>query len=162
VLPEGTCSTPACRCSTCWAGSADTVPAPALLTALNTPRPRPSAHRDGAPYREAVERYVRSLLWDNYRGLTTGMLHRVLRGDETYLSARTGRRRPLWPGLLYHRLRGVDPGITIVHVHEAIARLAARNEVVTADDRVWRLRRHVERDAVRAARAVAAAQVVAR
>jgi hypothetical protein len=84
------------------------------------------------------------------------MLYRVLRGDETYLSNRVGRRRLLWPRLLYHRLRGVDPGIKLSHVEDALTRLEGKNEVIrTADGRVWRLRRHVERDRVKAARAAA-------
>jgi RecQ family ATP-dependent DNA helicase len=147
-LPDGVCSTAACRCSTCWATSTEPAATPALLAALNTPRPRPAARRDAAPYRDAVERYVRSLLWDNYRGLTVPMIHRVLHGDETYLSAQTGRRRPLWPRLLYHRLRGVDPGIQISHVQDAVTALAAAGEV-TGDGRIWRLRRHADRDAAR-------------
>ncbi|MEU4161695.1 DEAD/DEAH box helicase [Actinoplanes sp. NPDC026670] len=150
VLSDGICSTPACRCSTCWHTSTDSHPTPALLDALNTPRPRPVARRDAAPYRDAVARYVRSLLWDNYRGLTAGMIHRVLRGDETYLSAQTGRRRPLWPRLLYHRLRGVDPGIPLGHVQAAITDLTAAGEIV-GDGRVWRLRLHADRDPARRA-----------
>ncbi|MEH1098392.1 DEAD/DEAH box helicase [Micromonospora sp. CPCC 205561] len=148
VLPDGVCSTAACRCSTCWSTSDDPAPIPALLDALNTPRPRPAARRDAAPYREAVQRYVRSLLWDNYRGLTVGMIHRVLHGDETYLAA-DGRRRPLWPRLLYHRLRGVDPGIQASHVQEAVTDLVGCGEIA-GDGRVWRLRRYTERDAARA------------
>jgi hypothetical protein len=152
LLPEGTCGTSACRCSACWATAGDLEPLPALLDALNTPRPRPSAHRDGAPYRAAVERYVRALLWDNYRGLTVGMLHRVLRGDDAFLSSRSGRLRPLWPQLLYHRLRGVDPGIKVGHVEDALVRLGSAGEVTLADgERVWRLRRHVDRDRARIA-----------
>jgi Rad3-related DNA helicase len=152
VLPDGVCSTAVCRCSSCWAHSTDTAVSPALLTALYTPRPRPSARRDGAPYQQAAERYVRSLLWDNYRGLTAGMIHRVLRGDETFLSTATGRRRPLWPNLLYHRLRGVDPGIRPQHVADALARLADTGEVQCTET-IWRLRRHIERDAARAVQA---------
>ena len=148
VLPDGVCSTAGCRCSTCWSTNDDPTPLPALLNALNTPRPRPAARRNAAPYREAVQRYVRSLLWDNYRGLTVGMIHRVLHGDETYLAA-DGRRRPLWPRLLYHRLRGVDPGIQASHVQEAVTDLVGRGEIA-GDGRVWRLRRYVERDAARA------------
>lgn len=157
VLPAGVCATADCRCSSCWAASTDPVPIPPLLAALNTPRPRPSTHRDGAPYRAAVDRYVRALLWDNYRGLTVPMMHRVLHGDETYLSARTGRRHPLWPSLLYHRLRGVDPGIQVVHVQAAVDRLADAGDIV-GTGRVWRLRRHVARDQARAARTAAAAR----
>jgi hypothetical protein len=149
-LPEGTCSTAACRCSSCWSTTDDTELEPALLSALNTPRPRPSANRDGAPYQAAVERYVRALLWDNYRGLTAGMLHRVLRGDEAYMSGKLGRLRPLWPQLLYHRLRGVDPGIKLIHVEDALARLSSTGEVtLTSGERVWRLQRHVDRERVR-------------
>jgi Rad3-related DNA helicase len=158
-LPEGTCSTSACRCSNCWANAEDLAPRPALLDALNTPRPRPSANRDGALYQAAVERYVRALLWDNYRGLTVGMLHRVLRGDDAYLSSRSGRLRPLWPQLLYHRLRGVDPGIRIGHVQDALVRLSGAGEVTLTDgERVWRLRRHVDRDRTRAGTGTAAVQ----
>ncbi|MEU5907046.1 DEAD/DEAH box helicase [Micromonospora sp. NPDC047467] len=150
-VPDGTCSTAACRCSTCWSTSSDTTSTPALLNALNTPRPRPSADRDGAPYQAAVDRYVRALLWDNYRGLTAGMLHRVLRGDDSYLSSLSGRLRPLWPQLLYHRLRGVDPGIKLTHVNDALIRLGNAGEAVLTDlGRVWRLRRHVDHDKSRA------------
>ncbi|GAB3939312.1 hypothetical protein GCM10027614_21250 [Micromonospora vulcania] len=150
-VPDGTCSTAACRCSTCWSTSSDTTSTPALLNALNTPQPRPSADRDGAPYQAAVDRYVRALLWDNYRGLTAGMLHRVLRGDDSYLSSRSGRLRPLWPQLLYHRLRGVDPGIKLIHVNDALIRLDNAGEAVLTDlGRVWRLRRHVDHDKSRA------------
>lgn len=149
-MPDGVCSTAVCRCSGCWSTSTDRSAVPALLDGLNTPRPRPAARRDAAPYRDAVQRYVRSLLWDNYRGLTVGMIHRVRHGDETYLSTQTGRRRPLWPRLLYPRLRGVDPGIQIGHVQAAVTELADRGEVV-AEGRVWRLRRHAERDIARLA-----------
>ncbi|REH30666.1 ATP-dependent DNA helicase RecQ [Kutzneria buriramensis] len=148
--PKGTCSTAGCRCSSCWSTVDDTAPQPALLRALNTPRPRPSANRDSIVYQAAVERYVRALLWDNYRGLTAGMLHRVLRGDEAFLSGKLGRLRPLWPQLLYHRLRGVDPGIKLRHVEDALARLGSAGEVTLADgERVWRLQRHVDRDRAR-------------
>ncbi|WP_233258189.1 DEAD/DEAH box helicase [Micromonospora sp. S4605] len=151
-VPDGTCSTAACRCSTCWSSSADTTPTPVLLNALNTPRPRPAADRDGAPYQAAVDRYLRALLWDNFHGLTAGMLHRVLRGDEAYRDSRSGRLRPLWPQLLYHRLRGVDPGMKLTHVTDALARLEAAGEAALTDGgRVWRLRRHVDRDNARAA-----------
>ncbi|MFJ6200176.1 DEAD/DEAH box helicase [Micromonospora sp. NPDC092111] len=145
TLPDGACSTTACRCSSCWSTSSGRSPLPPLLTALNTPRPKPETRRDAAPYQAAIQRYVRSLLWDNYRGLTAGMIHRVLHGDETYQAA-DGRRRPLWPKLLYHRLRGVDPGIKITHVQEAVTVLTTSGEIV-GDGRVWRLRRYAEREA---------------
>jgi RecQ family ATP-dependent DNA helicase len=150
ALADGVCSTPSCRCSTCWSKSSDGLREPALLTALNTPHPRPAARRDSSPYRQAVQRYVRSLLWDNYRGLTVGMIHRVLHGDETYLAG-DGRRRPLWPKLLYHRLRGVDPGIQASHVQDAVTALAERGDI-TGDGRMWRLRRYADRDGARAAK----------
>lgn len=93
------------------------------------------------PYQTAMDQYVRALLWDNYRGLTAGMIHRVLRGDETYVSHKDGRRRLLWPGLLYHRLRGIDPGVRLEHVAAALTRLADRG-VIDSDSvgRIWRLR----------------------
>lgn len=153
ALPEGTCSTAPCRCSSCWSSLEGSEPEPALLTALKTPHPRPSTNRDSGPYHAAVDRYVRALLWDNYRGLTAGMLHRVLRGDEAFLSSKSGRLRPLWPQLLYHRLRGVDPGIKLCHIEDALIRLSKAGEVTLSDgERVWRLQRHVDREHARDAR----------
>jgi hypothetical protein len=135
------CTTAQCRCSTCWAAADDLTPTPPLLAALNTPRPRPSILRDAAPYQTAMDQYVRALLWDNYRGLTAGMIHRILRGDETYVSQKDGRRRLLWPGLLYHRLRGVDPGARLDHVTAALTRLADRGAIESdSAGRIWRLR----------------------
>lgn len=140
------CATPATRCSACWATDVSAETTPRLLRALNTPRPRPVVHRDSEPYRRAADQWVYALLWDNYRGLAPAMIRRVLRGEETYLSRRDGVRRPLWPRLLYHRLRGVDPGIRFTDVTAALQRLNADGHVLpTEDGALWRLRRYAER-----------------
>ncbi|MFB7499702.1 DEAD/DEAH box helicase [Streptomyces sp. NPDC056161] len=140
------CATPATRCSACWATDVSAETTPRLLRALNTPRPRPAVHRDSEPYRRAADQWIYALLWDNYRGLAPAMIRRVLRGEETYLSRREGVRRPLWPRLLYHRLRGVDPGIRSTDVTAALQRLNATGHVLpTGDGALWRLRRYAER-----------------
>ncbi|MFE7129269.1 DEAD/DEAH box helicase [Streptomyces sp. NPDC057638] len=140
------CATPATRCSTCWATDVSAGTSPRLLRALNTPRPRPTVHRDSEPYCRAVDQWVYALLWDNYRGLAPTMIRRVLRGEETYVSRRDGVRRPLWPRLLYHRLRGVDPGIRSADVTSALERLNADGQALSAEGGVlWRLRRYAER-----------------
>ncbi|MEX2971747.1 DEAD/DEAH box helicase [Streptomyces sp. C184] len=140
------CATPATRCSACWDTHMSAETTPRLLRALNTPRPRPAVHRDSEPYRRATDQWVYALLWDNYRGLAPTMIRRVLRGEETYLSRRDGVRRPLWPRLLYHRLRGVDPGIRSTDVTAALQRLHGTGQVLpTEDGALWRLRRYAER-----------------
>ncbi|WP_265292334.1 DEAD/DEAH box helicase [Streptomyces sp. SHP 1-2] len=142
---EHVCATPATRCSTCWATDVSAETSPRLLRALNTPRPRPTVHRDSELYRRAVDQWVYALLWDNYRGLAPTMICKVLRGEETYLSRRDGIRRPLWPRLLYHRLRGVDPGIRSTDVTAALRRLDADGRALSTEDGIlWRLRRYVE------------------
>ncbi|MFE2688966.1 DEAD/DEAH box helicase [Streptomyces mirabilis] len=139
------CETSATRCSACWGRTAAAEATPQLLRALNTPRPRPTVQRDSGPYQRAVDQWVHALLWDNYRGLVPAMIRRVLRGEETYLSRRDGVRRQLWPRLLYHRLRGVDPGIRSSDVAAALERLAADGQILaTKDGTVWRLRRYAE------------------
>lgn len=143
---EHVCATSATRCSACWGTTTSAEATPRLLRALNTPRPRPTVQRDSGPYQRAVDQWVYALLWDNYRGLAPAMIRRVLRGEETYLSRRDGMRRQLWPRLLYHRLRGVDPGIRSADVAAALQRLNADGHILpTEDGTVWRLRRYAER-----------------
>ncbi|WP_225987355.1 DEAD/DEAH box helicase [Streptomyces spectabilis] len=143
---EHVCATSATRCSACWAADISAEMTPRLLRALNTPRPRPAVHRDSEPYRRAADQWIYALLWDNYRGLAPAMIRRVLRGEETYLSRKDGIRKPLWPRLLYHRLRGVDPGIHSTDVTAALQRLNADGHVLpTEDGALWRLRRYIER-----------------
>ncbi|MEV0982141.1 DEAD/DEAH box helicase [Streptomyces sp. NPDC049915] len=140
------CATQATRCSACWAIDVSAETTPRLLQALNTPRPRPTVLRDSERYQRATDQWVYALLWDNYHGLAPAMIRRVLRGEETYLSRRDGVRRPLWPRLLYHRLRGVDPGIRSTDVTAALQRLNAEGHVLPIEDgALWRLRRYAER-----------------
>jgi hypothetical protein len=130
---------------------------PKLLEAVLTPRPRPRIARD-APHRLArLDEQVRTLLWDVNGGLTTGMIQLVLKGGETYFSQRSGTRRPLWPQLLYHRLRGADPALRVDDVVASLDRLAAAGIAVDVGDGVWRLQRHMEVEAAKAARASARA-----
>jgi len=139
------CETSATRCSACWSRTAQAEMTPLLLRALNTPRPRPTVQRDSGPYQRAVDQWVHALLWDNYQGLAPAMISRVLRGEETYLSRRDGVRRQLWPRLLYHRLRGVDPGVRPTDVTAALQRLNAEGHILpTEDGMLWRLRRYSE------------------
>ncbi|WP_436778201.1 DEAD/DEAH box helicase [Yinghuangia sp. YIM S09857] len=136
-----------CYCSHCWSQDSDPVkgPRPDLLAAFETPRPKPSVHRETGQYLEVLDRWTVALLWDCFRGLTSSMIHRVLRGEDSYVSLATGRRRPLWPQLLYHRLRGVDPGIRLLDVDASLARLAATKQVVETTDGIWRYADHVAR-----------------
>lgn len=143
----GVCVDAPCRCSSCWGRSAAAgEPLPPLLRALLTPRPRPAASRD-APHRlRRLDDHVRRLLWDNWRGLTDTMVVLVLKGGETYYSTQLGRRRPLWPHLLYHRLRGVDPGLRLADITGSLARLEAAGLVTRVGGRRWRLTAHIERE----------------
>jgi len=147
-LPAGTCTTSACRCSSCWSASTAAEPTPPLLAAFNTPQPRPSARRDAAPYRQALQRYVRALLWDNYRGLTAAMVHRgaTRRRDLPIGAGRSPTSvvaRTALPPATRRRSRHQTP-----HVEQALRDLAEQGQVVE-DGRIWRLRQHADRAAAR-------------
>ncbi len=163
ALPPGACATANVRCSGHWNDAAvlegDPTPHPALHQAFFTPRPRPvAATADGrANFERRVRQHLTELLWSQYKGLTAPMLRRVLHGDDSYFSTRSGRRRRLWPSLLYHSLRGTMPGIRQRSVDAALAQLAAEAEILDAGDGVWRWAGHVAADAARAAREAAAA-----
>lgn len=149
---------PTCRCSACWGVlGGPTERRPALLEAVLTPRPRPRIARD-APHRLArLDEQVRTLLWDVRGGLTAGMMALVLKGGDSYYSLVSGTRRPLWPQLLYHRLRGADPALKVDDVVASLDRLAANNVAVDTGTGKWRLQRHLDVEAARAARAAARA-----
>lgn len=160
ALPPGACATANVRCSGHWNDAevlADPTPHPALQRAFFTPRPRPmAATADGrANFERRVRHHLTELLWSQYKGLTAPMLRRVLHGDDSYFSSRSGRRRRLWPSLLYHTLRGTMPGIRQRSVDAALAQLAAEGEVADAGDGVWRWSGHIAADQARAAREAA-------
>lgn len=161
ALPPGACATANVRCSGHWNDAevlaADPTPHPALQRAFFTPRPRPmAATADGrANFERRVRHHLTELLWSQYKGLTAPMLRRVLHGDDSYFSTRSGRRRRLWPSLLYHTLRGTMPGIRQRSVDAALAQLAAEGEVADAGNGVWRWSGHIAADHARAAREAA-------
>jgi hypothetical protein len=64
---------------------------------------------------------------------------------------------PLWPQLLYHRLRGADPALRVDDVVATLSRLTAAGVAVNVGDGVWRLQRHLDVEAARAIRAAARA-----
>jgi superfamily II DNA helicase RecQ/Rad3-related DNA helicase len=159
----GVCAAgPTCRCSACWGVvGGPKERRPALLEAVLTPRPRPQIARD-APHRLArLDEQVRTLLWDVRGGLTAGMMALVLKGGESYYSLRSGTRRPLWPQLLYHRLRGADPALKVDDVTTSLDRLAANNVAVDTGNGLWRLQRHLDVEAARTARAAVRAAAAA-
>ncbi len=158
-LPGEVCRHGVTRCSACWndrtvAESGE--PLPPLLTALRRSRPRPnSATAAGRPLAErTLDMHVDSLLWENRGGLTPGIIGKVLRGDDSYFSTRTGTICRLWPPLYETRHRGSSPGASINAVEASLDRLRGRGVAVRAGA-LWRLTRYVEEDALRAARAAA-------
>lgn len=171
ALPLGACGTAAVRCSSHWSDAAtigaDPTLAPELHRAFFTPRPQPVAVTavGRANFERRLRRHISDLLWHEYRGLNATMLRRVLHGEDSWFSPRLGRRRRLWPSLLYHRLRGAMIGVRQSAVDAALAKLVADGEVVDVGDGRWRLASHVEADAQRvtreAARTAAAAGVPA-
>lgn len=163
ALPAGACATAPVRCSWHWSDAAtignDPNPAPTLHGAFFTPRPIPvAATATGrANFERRLQRHLTDLLWHEWRGLNATMLRRVLHGEDSWFSPRLGRRRRLWPQLLYHRLRGAMVGVRQRAVDDALAALAANGEVVDVGNGRWRLAAHVQADAERAARQAATA-----
>lgn len=161
LLPPGACGTAPVRCSWHWSDAAtigaDPTPAPELHRAFFTPRPQPVAATAAgrANFERRLRRHISDLLWHEYRGLNATMLRRVLHGEDSWFSPSLGRRRRLWPSLLYHRLRGAMIGVRITAVETALAALAADGEVVDVGNGRWRLAAHVEADAQRTARGAA-------
>lgn len=167
ALPPGACAAAPVRCSWHWADAAtvgaDATPAPSLHGAFFTPRPVPVAATAAgrANFERRLQRHITDLLWHEWRGLNATMLRRVLHGEDSWWSPRLGRRRRLWPQLLYHRLRGAMVGLRQRAVDDALAALAADGEVVDVGGGRWRLAAHVQADAERAARQAAAAAAAA-
>lgn len=154
-LPEGICATAAVRCSSCWTTrrSPGEVP-PGLLSAFQTPRPRPLSVGAGRPQAERrLDDAVERLVWDNFHGLTPHLIRHVLRGADSYFDRRAGRRRTLWPRLLHHRLRGMLPGLSERDLNASVERLRATGVLVEGAEGRMRLVRHVQSEQARAARA---------
>jgi ATP-dependent DNA helicase RecQ len=141
-LPVGTCETPGCRCSVCANRLGDDEPA--LLTALDTPRPRPAAADvDQTRHaRDVLDRYVEQLLWQNARGLSKGIIHSVLSGDEFYFRRSDCRRVPLWPRLLMSNVRNARPGLLSEELAASLDRLELAG-VITRQGGLWILSRYV-------------------
>jgi len=163
-LPPGTCAVPPVRCSSHWNDSgtlaSEPAPQPSLYRAFFTPRPQPSAAtaQGRANFERRLRRHISDLLWQEYRGLTARMLHRVLRGEDWWYSVQHRRWYRLKSRLLYHRLRGSMVGVRIAAIEAALAQLADEGRVVDIGNRKWRWAEHVATDAARTARQAAAAQ----
>jgi hypothetical protein len=154
TVPAGTCSTPACRCSSCWAAGGSGSP-PALLEAIVHPRSSPASAAQDRLREARLDEAVEKLLWDNRFGLGVRMILLCLRGMDTYYDTRERRRRPLRSKLLYHRLFGSRPGLREMAIAASLDRLATTG-VAVAVDRRWRHAAHVAADDARATRAAAA------
>jgi RecQ family ATP-dependent DNA helicase len=155
TMPAGTCSTAACRCSSCW-GRDGTGISPSLLDAVMHLAPRPASGADDRLRRARLDQAIDRLLYDNPVGLGPPMIRRCLRGEETYFHVATRQRRPLRPALLYHRLFGSRPGLREDAVRDSLTRLEAAGLIV-ADGSRWRSAARVEAAVAAAARAGTAA-----
>lgn len=162
-LPAGACAVPSVRCSWHWSDGttalADPTPAPQLHRAFFTPRPNASAATatGRANFERRLQRHITDLLWHEYRGLTASMLRRVLHGEDSWYSPKAKRRKRLWPGLLYHRLRGAMIGVRPAAIDAALAQLAGDGVVVDLGNGIWRYAAHVAADTDRVAREAAKA-----
>ena len=154
-LPAGTCSSPACRCSSCW-GRDGTGTAPRVLEAVMNPTRRVASAADDRLRRARLDQAIDRLLYDNRGGLGPGMIRRCLRGEETYFNINTRQRHPLGPELLYHRLFGSRPGLREDAVRDSLARLEAAGLIVS-DGFKWRSAVRVAAQQAAAARRAASA-----
>ena len=147
TLPNGTCSTPECRCLNCW-GRIGTGVAPRLHDALLHPQSRPAGSH--AAREQALDRAIATLLYDQHRGLGPRMLWYVLRGEETRWDVKSGRRVSLPRALLYHPLFNSKPGLLDAAVTASLARLQSAS-TVDLSGYLWRHQHWIDFDARRAA-----------
>ncbi len=144
-LPEGTCATPQCRCSTCWQREGAGGDPPALLTAFKEVKPRPASANLARKRDQArLDRYVENLLWQNRKGLGFGLVFKVLRGETTYFSKSKQKAITLWPELTNSRVFNVRPGLRQADLAASVERLEAAG-VVVRDGGFWRLKRWVDK-----------------
>lgn len=138
-VPDGCCTSAENRCSACW-DYRDDWPAeqkrPPVADAFDTPRPRPAGWRlDAATKVRRLDEQVRLLCWLVDRGLSAAHLYRALRGQDSWYLARARRRVRLPNAVLTSRHFGANPAVTLLEVHEALARLAADGVIVAVGSR---------------------------
>lgn len=136
TVPAGTCSTPECRCTSCWNAEQTGTP-PNLLNALLHPPARLASAADDKRRSARLDADITRLLWDNPFGLGPKTIWMVLRGNDTFFDAKTGKRRPLPARLLYHRLFGSRPAVVYQAVSDSVDRLCAAGTIM-ADGARWR------------------------
>ncbi len=108
VLPADVCSTPGCRCLSCW-GRDGRGESREMYEALMNPQSRPAGTVTSRE--QALDRAIATLLYDNSYGLHQKMIWRVLRGEETRWNPKLKRPVSLPRRLLYHRLFNSKPGL---------------------------------------------------
>ena len=151
-LPEGTCASDDCRCSSCWnqAGLPDEALEPKLYEAFSSQNLRPSSASTQGRKRgeDQVDKLVSQLLWHNYHGLVESLILAVLHGDDHYYSRREGKRKVLWPKLLLSRVRGRKPALHRNELRASLQRLLERGEITRIGATRYRLTRYVEQDEI--------------
>jgi Rad3-related DNA helicase len=152
-LPDGCCSHAGNRCSACWASGdwpAGQVQ-PKVAIALETPKPRPAGTRvDAASARRRLDERIYRLVWDIYAGVHILDLFRALRGEDSYYSPQTKKRRRLRTALVNSRYFGANPSIRLGEVEAALRRLQVEGKIDVVGP-VWRECSHIRRDASKSA-----------
>jgi RecQ family ATP-dependent DNA helicase len=162
-LPEGTCETPANRCSGCWrAGKgAEGDARPLLHGVLTDARPRRAALREGElrGVQSRIVRNVERLLRARWSGLSAFHIEKTLRGEDHYWSQRADGMQPLWPELVNSAVFGSMPSLGTPDLKAALDAMVAADKLrLTADEHPrYRSVEHVRSAETRATRNSAAA-----
>lgn len=161
VLPSGTCSTDANRCSGCWRAGHGGVDAirPRLLEVLTDARPRPTRRTEGETrgLQSRIGRNVERLLRARWGSLTPFLIEKTLRGEDHFYSRKTGTTEPLWPELVNSSVFGAMPSLKRADLEATIVALEAADKVrrIAGDMPRYRYAEHSRTEEARAARAAA-------
>jgi hypothetical protein len=98
-----------------------------------------------------LDRQIRALLWQVYRGLTADHLRLALRGEDSWFHAGQRRRIPLPRTVTASRYFGAAPSVTKTRIEASLARLEDDGLVVLHGAR-WRDVENVRREAARRAK----------
>ncbi|MGX2994019.1 DEAD/DEAH box helicase [Streptomyces sp. JNUCC 64] len=146
-IPDGSCATARCRCSSCWDSGCWPLEErrPAVAEAFHSPRAREGGRTDTTLRDQRVDRQIHRLLQLQPQGAHPRRLWHALRGDESSYHPGSRRMISLPKVIRESRHFGGRSDLTFPAVGESLTRLAARGAVVEDQKGLWHATRPVHR-----------------